>query len=323
MENLADSMVNKSVEAFVLGIELYNKPTIKYRVEGFSFFICNSWELMLKAHLIKTQGMESIYYKDNNERTITLENCIKKIFTNKKDPLRLNLEKIVALRNTSTHFITEEYEMVYIPLFQACVNNFSEKILDYHGFDTSTVISQNFLNLTVTMNAIDDYQIKAKYPPNIALKLINSKNEIEELNEVTNERFGFTIIHEHYITKNKNQATSFVGIDNSGNNENIQIVKELKDPQKTYPYSAGKVVENIKKSLSRLGIELNINLHVFQMFLKYYDMKENETFCYKFFQSEKTTLFRYSQRTIDFIVDEIKKDPQNIIIVLKEKVKKK
>lgn len=101
-----------------MAIEVYNKPSIKYRVEGFSFFICNAWELMLKAHMINTFGNESVYYKDNPNRTITLELCVKKIFTNDKDPLRRNLEKIIELRNMSTHFITEEYEMVYIPLFR-------------------------------------------------------------------------------------------------------------------------------------------------------------------------------------------------------------
>lgn len=41
---------------------------------------------MLKAHLINTKGEESIYCKDNKDRTINLENCIKLVFTNDKDP---------------------------------------------------------------------------------------------------------------------------------------------------------------------------------------------------------------------------------------------
>ena len=50
-----------------MGIEIYNKPTIKYRVEAFSFMICNAWELMLKAKIIKDSGEDAIYYKDNKE----------------------------------------------------------------------------------------------------------------------------------------------------------------------------------------------------------------------------------------------------------------
>ncbi len=32
-------MLDKSEEAFLMAIEIYNKPTIKYRLEGFVFFI--------------------------------------------------------------------------------------------------------------------------------------------------------------------------------------------------------------------------------------------------------------------------------------------
>ena len=49
---IEDKLIEKAKECFTMAIELYNKPTIKYRVEGFSFFIVNAWELMLKAELI-------------------------------------------------------------------------------------------------------------------------------------------------------------------------------------------------------------------------------------------------------------------------------
>lgn len=82
MEKLEDKLVDKSIEAFIMGLEIYNKPTIKYRIEGFSFFIVNAWELMLKATLLK-RG-ESIYYSDKPDRTLSVENVIRKIYTDKK-----------------------------------------------------------------------------------------------------------------------------------------------------------------------------------------------------------------------------------------------
>lgn len=143
-KELVERLLDKSKEAFAMAIELYNKPTIHYRVEGFAMFICNAWELMLKAHMLKEKGSKSIYYKDNADRTLSLENCIQKVFTNNKDPLRLNLEKIVELRNTSTHFITEDYEMVYVPLFQACILNFNEKMMAFHQIDMTKIIPPKF-----------------------------------------------------------------------------------------------------------------------------------------------------------------------------------
>ena len=88
---IVDLLLEKSKEAFIMSVEIYNKPTIKYRVEGFSFFICNAWELMLKAHIIKKFGGDKIYYKDKPNRTISLSDCVKEVFTNNKDPLRINL----------------------------------------------------------------------------------------------------------------------------------------------------------------------------------------------------------------------------------------
>ncbi|UQW80953.1 DUF3644 domain-containing protein [Staphylococcus edaphicus] len=105
MENLSDKLIKKCIESFVMGLEVYNKPTIQYRIEGFSFFICNAWELMLKAELLN-RG-ENIYYEDNPERTINLNNAIKLIYPDENTRIRLNLEKIVDLRNISTHFIKQ------------------------------------------------------------------------------------------------------------------------------------------------------------------------------------------------------------------------
>ena len=203
--NITEKLVDKSKEAFMMAIEVYNKPSIKYRVEGFSFFICNAWELMLKAHMINTMGNDSIYYKDNPSRTITLENCVKKVFTNDKDPLRKNLEKIIELRNTGTHFITEEYEMVYIPLFQAAVFNFIEKMQAFHNVDMTEIIPQNFLTLTVSYNSLNVDEIRAKYPPEIAERLISAEAELSSISAENNNRFAIRVNHYYYFTKDENK----------------------------------------------------------------------------------------------------------------------
>ena len=326
MKSIQDKLVEKSKEAFCMAIELYNKPTIKYRVEGFALFICNAWELMLKAHMIKTMGENSIYYKDNPQRTLSLENCVQKVFTNNKDPLRINLEKIIELRNTSTHFITEEYEMVYVPLFQSCVLNYNEKMMVFHNVDMTAVVPQNFLTLSISMRALDESEIIAKYPEEIANKLLVANDSIADMINSHNDKFAIKIEHHHFITKDKAKATSFVGIDNSADAK-VKIVKELKDPNVTHKYSTTSCVAEIGARLNRLGIALRygeetkrFNTYHFNLFCKYYGIKENPKFCY---QHQLTHTYGYSIQTIDFIVEEIKKDPDNIIQNLKECLAKK
>lgn len=49
-QDTADRLLEKSKEAFALAVELYNRPTLKYHAESCSIFLCNAWELMLKAY---------------------------------------------------------------------------------------------------------------------------------------------------------------------------------------------------------------------------------------------------------------------------------
>ena len=321
MEKIENELLEKSKEAFIMAIELYNKPTIKYRVEGFSLFICNAWELMLKSHMIKKYGEKSVYYQDNPNRTISLENCIQKVFTNKKAPLRLNLDKIIELRNTSTHYITQEYEMVYIPLFQSCIFNFIEKMQEFHNVDMTEIIPQNFLTLSVSMKSFNVEEIRAKYPVQLSERLITSENEIARLSDGNNEAFSIKIEHLYYITKDKNKATNIVGIDNTSDSK-AQVIKELKDPNKTHKYTMKKLNKEINARLSRDGIPIKFNQYHFQLFCNYYSLKGNDRYCYVNTIGTVPT-YSYSIQTIDFIVNEIKKDPEHIIQNLREKMKNK
>lgn len=313
--DIQDRLIEKSKEAFILAIEIYNKPSIKYRVEGFAFFICNAWELLLKAHMINKYGMGSIYYKDNPERTISLENCIQKVFTNEKSPIRRNLTKIIELRNTSTHFIVEEYEMVYVPLFQANILNYVEKMQEFHQVDMTEVIPQNFLTLAVSMKALEENVIRAKYPEEIAQKLITSNTQLEPMIAENNQGFAIRIEHLHYITKDKNEATSFVHIEKDAET-GVKIIKELKDPNVTHKYTMKTAIKEINRRLLAKGINVDVNQFVFNLFNKVYGLKDDEKYCYVHKQYSQPT-YTYSMQAIELIVGEIIKDPDNIVENLK------
>lgn len=322
MENLVQRLLDKSIESFLMSIEVYNKPTIHYRVEGFSMFICNAWELLLKARLISADGMHSIYYKDNPHRTISLENCVAKVFTNQKAPLRLNLEKIIELRNTSTHFITEEYEMVYVPLFQACIFNYTEKIKDFFDVDMARYVPQNFLTLTVSMRPLDVEQIRAKYPIELANRLIQTSEELQEMSAAEqNASFAIRIEHNYYITKDKSKADSTIRVDKNAETAGV-ILKEVRDPNNVYAYTAKRCIEQINRRLLRDEVMVNINRYYFQLFVDYYGIKKNPKLCYCY-RLQKQPQYSYSMATIDLIVSEIEKDPENILQALKERANKK
>lgn len=319
-ENFINKLLEKSIEAFIMGLEIYNKPTLKYRLEGFSFFICNAWELMLKAKLLK-EG-KSIYFK-NTDRTISLELAIKKIYTDKRQPLRINLEEIIKLRNISTHFITEEYEGVYAPFFQSCVLNFSEQIKKFHNIDITNYISQNFLTLSVNINVLTNEEIRGKYSKEMAEKLITNKNEIEFLmsNNSSNDLY-IPIRHEFVQIKDKKKADFIYAIAHEAE-EKAKIITKFQDPNDKYKLTRKNVIASINKQILTKNIVFNytnskgnseFNEYTLNLIMKFYNLKNNEKYCFEFGITR-----RYSHQLIDFCIDLIINNP-NIIKDLKNKI---
>lgn len=60
---LSTDLAEKSVQAAIATIEIYNKPNFSYREEAFALLMSNSWELLLKAKwlLDHSEAIESLY----------------------------------------------------------------------------------------------------------------------------------------------------------------------------------------------------------------------------------------------------------------------
>ncbi len=306
-KELITSMLDKSEEAFLMAIEIYNKPTINYRLEGFSFFICNAWELLLKAKMLKEN--EKIYYQDKPTRTISLTNCISHIFTNDKDPIRKNLEIIISLRNMSTHFIIKELENIYLPFMQACVINYSQKLFEYFERDITSRINSSFLSLAINNEEISEEKILSVYGNNIFEKYCKIKDETENIiSSNQNDRLAIKIDINLKIVKDKKDAQTTFRIAQDGE-EPIRIVKELRDTNLTHCFNQKRVRTIIVENLKRKGINIKLTQYDFQLICDKYGLKQNEKYFYK---HELTNSGGCSQQLIDFTTNLIINNPEII-----------
>lgn len=186
---------------------------------------------------------------------------------------------------------------------------------EYHGIDMTEVIPQNFLTLSVSMKALDENVIRAKYPEEIATRLLETNAQLEPMIAENNQSFAIKIEHLHYITKDKNKATSYVYVEKDAD-VGIKIVKELKDPNNTHKFTMKTAIKEINRRLQREGIEFKINQYIFDLFNKKYGIKDNEKFCYIHKQYAQPS-YTYSMSAIELIVGEIRKAPENIVERLK------
>lgn len=324
-----DRLCDKSQEAFILAVELYNRPTIRYRVEGCAFFLCNAWELLLKAYITKKDGEKSIYYPGKPSRTLSLEDCAKKIFTNENDPLRRNLDRVIDLRNTGTHFIVDEYEGIYAPILQACVENYDAKARELMGIEISDRIPENYLVLSVRRSTIDMDECRARYSSEVLNKMITARSEVLSGADTDgNRRYACTYVTDLRITKKKD-ADMTVRIDKSAE-ASVSLVTRLIDPKDKYPYRTKAVVALVNEKLSRSNVKIMVGgetkqsftANDFQLFIKLYDMKSDSRYSVNTAMPGEQPWYSYSQQAIDDIFSVLSRDPVNALDQIKMRVSK-
>ncbi|MCT2339133.1 DUF3644 domain-containing protein [Corynebacterium sp. p3-SID1056] len=324
-DHVAKRLLDKSKEAFALAVELYNRPTLRYHAEACSIFLCNAWELMLKAHLIEEEGLEAIYYPDNPDRTISLEDCLKRIFSNDKSPLRVNMRELIRFRNTNTHFITDEYELFYGPFLQAAVTNYAEQLENLHGDSVSDIMPENHLTLAVRRGSIEPEVIRAKYDPAVAKKLLENQRDLASV--VGDEgNSSVAAVYETSLRLVKRQQDAdlnvFVTKDAS---EGVSIVKDIRDASSYYPFRTSACIEKVNARLKGRGVKIffggeeipRFNKFHFNLFVKGHNFKGDSRFSYNRNSADENPYYVYSQRAIEFIVERLSKEPDTYLDKLK------
>lgn len=258
LQKYINALLKKSEEAYLMSLEIINKPTINYRTEGFCFFICNAWELLLKAFLItKSKDINVINYKNDQTRTIGLDECVQKVFTSTTDKTKNNISFIRNIRNKATHLILPEYDYILSPAFQRCLTNYNK------------FFKKQFPN----------YKLNEKITPYIAL--INPGNDIDTsslilnpINLLTFEKIKKELAADENLgqtlrlvaTKKEIDADIKYTLVKSGG-ETATIINVPKDIEKTHPYTTTEVIKKIKEtlelSLDQIMALLLINFKIF------------------------------------------------------------
>lgn len=311
MKRISKKLLDKSTDAFVLSIEIYNKPTIRYRIEGFAFFFINAWELLNKAKIIEdTKKDLSIYYKKikgQPRKTLSLRDCLKINFPNELDPVRVNIEKIAGIRDYSTHFIVDELESVYSGLFQSGVINYLDTLKTWFDFDLKDKFTPGMLSLVGDLKNIDPTHLKRQYGSEVMQFVMREIKDINAKQKTFNDnRFMIPINYRLVLTKTSNAGDiELTKSDSVTGNAKGVIVEVPKDPNKTHPWSQGEIEKKIKETL-----ELpDFNRRAMQAIIWKENIKGNPRFHFK---HEKSPTHQYSESIIDLVRTRLNSNPNYI-----------
>src|SRR5882672_200582 len=177
---LSSELAEKSVQAAIAAIEVYNKPNFSYREEAFALLMANAWELLLKAkwvadhsedvkNLYETEGKAIKLVKKNrsgNPLTFGAGYLAAKLLEDKNSGLEAacnsNIVALLEIRDNAAHFLNKDlylgrrvqeigtaslsnYLLLATEWFQLDLsqyNFFLMPISFYHGFETAEPASR-------------------------------------------------------------------------------------------------------------------------------------------------------------------------------------
>lgn len=253
-----NDLLNSSIQASLAAIEIYNKPDFKYREQSFTVLNINSWELLLKAKILKdnNENINSLYilkpdgsHKTNrsgNPMTIEIIGAIKKISSLDKS-VKENLKSLIEIRDTAVHFFHEKdlsyaiYVLAVASLrnYQKLVNKwFDQSLLNYNFNILPLAFSYSFQ----TFSTID-----IENRPEAIANLLRNLNRIHNEQQIESD-YNFLCDVEIHLSSAKKltDKTDFeVSIDNSKKNT-VAFAERLQRLLNKYPLQYQDLWKNVK-----------------------------------------------------------------------------
>lgn len=136
------SILESSMDAALLAVEIYNKPRISFRVEGFITNMIIAWTRLFHAYFHHNIG-DKFYYKnangrykrvDGEKKAWELKTCIVK-HNELAESIKSNLEFFIRLRNKieHRHIDRDEIGVMIFGECQSLLYNYENTLIEFFG----------------------------------------------------------------------------------------------------------------------------------------------------------------------------------------------
>ncbi len=309
MKRLERNLRESSVEAFILALELINKLSVQYRLEAFVLLFCNAWELLMKAALV-AEGHKVFYRKRRKQprRSLSLDDCLKRLFTDARDPIRLNIEKVEELRNSATHLVVPFVPPDVMGLFQAGVINYATKLREWCNIDLAERIPLGMMALVYDFDpktqALDSPAIRRHMTADTFSWIREFQHSVRTQADALAERrdsFYIPVDLRLAIVRNPKKADIVLGA-GPGGREAI-VVRVPKDFDKTHPHRQKEVLEELAR---RLVPSIRANQYDILCVRRVYGVDARSRWFYK----PKFASPQYSEGFVDWLVKKAEGNPE-------------
>lgn len=255
---LAKALLKKSRDNMLLALELYNRPSLENKLDGFVLLFCTAWEQLSKARLIEKDGEDSIFEvttKKGLRQTIPLRACLSRLYP-EKSHVRKNIETVTNWRDQAVHLLMPELQSVASRIFQSGVMNFSA---EFEHFAQVPFIS---VQHTGMMTIVGDF----KLPPLSMLKtqygtaaeeILELATSIQQEVELADD-IGFAIPLKVHLVFAEGEGDAQVVLTKASGTANdlnelrqkLTVIEKPVDLDKTHPYSQTRLLQLLNSELN-------------------------------------------------------------------------
>lgn len=308
---LRGRLLDKSIEAYILSLETINRLSVKYRVETFTYLICNAWELLLKAKIIEdTKNRRAIFYpkkRGQPSRSLSLRDCVRKVFQNENDPTRRNLERVVELRDEAAHLVISQVPKSVLSLFQSCVLNYHKRLVDWFGISLSGRVSVGMMTIVYDFSPeqfdITSPIMRRQLGREVVEYLVGFQEALWQEFELLNKTAEFSIDINYKLALVQKTGEADIVLTKGESGLTAKIIEVAKDPSRTHPYRQKEVIEQLNGALNDTN---RVNQYDIQCVVKVYKIKNRPEFYYR--GTVKGSPVQYSQDFVEWLRREYEKD---------------
>jgi hypothetical protein len=252
---LTKALLRKSRDNMLLALELYNRPSLENRMDG--FVLCfTAWEQLLKAILIEQEGEESIFRKSRNTRgireTISLRDCLEKLYK-VDDLVRKNIERIVFYRDQAVHLLMPEVQGIMSRVFQSGVLNYSTRFQDFTGQPFISTTHSGMLSLVGDLKHPSIAALHSNYGKEIGNEVSSLIDELtEEAKKTDDIQFAIPLNVKLVFAKTDEQGNMITLAKAEEGIEGLKkaiILEKPTDRAKTHPFKESAAINEINKRL--------------------------------------------------------------------------
>jgi hypothetical protein len=323
---LAKALLRKSRDNMLLALELYNRPSLENRMDGFVLCFCTAWEQLLKAILIEQKGEESIFRKSRNTKgireTISLRDCLEKLYK-AEDLIRKNTERIVFYRDQAVHLLMPEVQGIMSRVFQSGVLNYSTGFQDFTGQPFISTTHSGMLSLVGDLKQPSVSALHSNYGKEIGNEVSSLIDELtEEAKKVDDIQFAIPLNVRLVFAKTDEQGNMITlaraeeGIE--GLKKAIILEKPI-DRAKTHPFKESAAINEINKRLyaqysddllttklvarNKQTKKPEINSHCFRSIVAKLKWKKSNNRCH--YENKDPVIHYYSDFAIEEFIEKI------------------